>query len=266
MLGNYLIGLREGLEASLVVTILIAYLVRSGRTPPAARASGPVSRFAVAVSLAFGAAADLRPARADLRGPGGDRRHPLDPRRRLRDLDDLLDGGAPRAAWPASSAARSTGGRGRPMVAGRRRRARRGPRGSRDGAVPVGGHPDRHRRAHRLDGARPGSRSPARCSGIATAVVLGYLLYRGAVRINLTRFFTWTGGVPDRRRRRRPRLRRPRPPGGRDPAGPELAGLRRLRHRRRGQLVRRPAQGRLQLLAADHLAAGVAWTATSRSP
>ena len=31
--------------------------------------------------------------------------------------------------------------------------------------------------------------------GIATAVVLGWLFYRGAVRINLARFFTWTGAM-----------------------------------------------------------------------
>jgi high-affinity iron transporter len=31
--------------------------------------------------------------------------------------------------------------------------------------------------------------------GLATAVVLGYLFYRGAVKINLAKFFKWTGAI-----------------------------------------------------------------------
>jgi high-affinity iron transporter len=54
MLGNFLIGLREGLEAALIVSILVAYLVNQSAVilPQIWIGVG----IAVAVSLAFGAA------------------------------------------------------------------------------------------------------------------------------------------------------------------------------------------------------------------
>src|SRR3954469_4137599 len=64
MLSNYLIGLREGLEAALVVTILIAYLVRSGRSRLLPRIWAGVM-VAVLVSLACGALLTFGPRGLD---------------------------------------------------------------------------------------------------------------------------------------------------------------------------------------------------------
>jgi high-affinity iron transporter len=61
MFGNYLIGLREGLEAALIVGILVAYLVRTGRRNLVRPIWAGVG-VAVGVSLAFGALLTFGPS------------------------------------------------------------------------------------------------------------------------------------------------------------------------------------------------------------
>src|SRR5215510_5256699 len=53
-LGNYLIGLREGLEATLVVSILVAFLVKSNRRKMLPQVWAGVGS-AIALAVAFGA-------------------------------------------------------------------------------------------------------------------------------------------------------------------------------------------------------------------
>ncbi len=180
-----LIGLREGLEASIVVGILVAYLVKSGHREKVRHVwAGVAAALAVSVGLwavitftsrnmtfeeqeLFGGTLSIvavafvtwmvlwmkkaaRSIAGDLRGR----------------LDTALTIGSWAVAGTAFlavgregletavilwAAAQSTGGGSSPLV-----------------------------------GASV---------GLAAAVVLGYLLYRGALGINLSRFFTWTGAA-----------------------------------------------------------------------
>src|SRR6476620_4722869 len=60
MIANYLIGLREGLEAALIVSILIAYVVKSDRRQLLPRIWLGVG-IAIGVSLLFGAVLTFGP-------------------------------------------------------------------------------------------------------------------------------------------------------------------------------------------------------------
>ena len=185
MFANYLIGLREGLEASLIIGILVAYVVKSGhRERLGAIWAG--AGIAVGISLAFAAAltltsSSLSPtAEATFAGVTSIlavalvtwmvfwmRRTAREMRGDLHGRLDkaLLSGGIALGAvafvavvregletslflWASSSSA--------------------------DGA------------SAQLGGA---------LLGIVTAAAIGWAVYRGAVRLNLATFFTWTGAL-----------------------------------------------------------------------
>ncbi len=192
MFANYLIGLREGLEAALVVSILIAYLVRSERRELLPRIWAGVG-LAVAVSLAFGALLTY--------GPRG----------LTFETQELIGGVLSIVAvgfvtwmifWMAR-AARGMGGE----LRGRVDRAADGGRWSLAiVAVLAVGREGLETALFLWAATQAGTRTAAGAGtstwepllgaalGLATAVLLGYLIYRGAISINLSRFFAWTGG------------------------------------------------------------------------
>lgn len=183
MLANYLIGLREGLEAALVVGILLAYLTRTGRRDLIRQVWLGVA-IAVGVSLAFGALLTF--------GPSG-----LSER-----AEETIAGTLSILAvalltwmifWMARTArhlrsdlhgrldAALTGGRWAVLVATLLAVGREGLETAlflwaAAGATGSGTRP--------LLGA---------VLGLATAVALGWGIYRGAVALNLRTFFAWTG-------------------------------------------------------------------------
>ncbi|MBB5870247.1 high-affinity iron transporter [Allocatelliglobosispora scoriae] len=188
MIGNvfptFLIGLREGLEATLVVSILVAYLVKSDR-----RGKLPLVWLGVglAVALSVGAAALLEYTAAHL----------------THEQQELFDAITSIVAvcfvtWMIfwmRRAARSIGGELRDKLS----------EAIGIGSVAVVGMSFLAVAREGLETAVlffatiEGSDSPwyvvAILAGILTSVVIGYFLYISAVRINLTKFFTWTGAL-----------------------------------------------------------------------
>ncbi|MFI2607534.1 iron uptake transporter permease EfeU [Kitasatospora sp. NPDC018619] len=185
MFGNYLIGLREGLEASLVVCILIAYLVKTGRKDRLAPVWTGVAA-AVVLSMAFGAALQF-----------GSSQLTFEAQEALGGSLSIISVGL--VTW---------------MVFWMRRTARHLKaelHGKLDAAVAMGTAAlvvtsflavGREGLETSLfiwtavqatgDGWNP---LIGAMLGLLTSVVLGWLFYRGALRINLARFFTWTGAM-----------------------------------------------------------------------
>jgi len=191
MLGNYLIGLREGLEASLVVTILIAYLVRSGRSHLLPRIWAGIA-LAIGVSLAFGALLTFGPRGLTFQAQeaiGGS-------------LSILAVAFVTWMIFWMAGAARGLGGELRGAVD----RAADAGRWSlavvaalavgREGletALFLWAATQAATGAHTVAAVPAWQPITGAVLGLATAVAVGLLLYRGAVKVNLTRFFTWTG-------------------------------------------------------------------------
>lgn len=184
MLANYLIGLREGLEAALVASILIAYLVRLGRRDLLPAVWTGVGA-AVAVSLAFGALLTFGPSGLSFRAQeavGG--------------LLSLAAVGL--VTWMIFWMARTA----RSMRSDLQHRLDDAMAAGRTAVVVTAllavGREGLETALFLWAGAKAaGATSAAPLTGaalgLATAVLLAWLLYRGSVHLDLRVFFGWTG-------------------------------------------------------------------------
>jgi high-affinity iron transporter len=187
--GNYLIGLREGLEASLVVVILIAYLVRSDRRHLLPRIWTGIT-LAVAVSLGFGALLTWGP-----------RSLTFEAQEAIGGTLSIIAVGF--VTWMVFWMARHARGLSGEL------------RGKVDAAADASilslvvmaalavGREGLETALFlwaATDAATQGGESSTEpllgaLLGILTAIAMGYAFYKGVLRINLSTFFTWTGAI-----------------------------------------------------------------------
>ncbi|HEX2896293.1 MAG TPA: iron uptake transporter permease EfeU [Marmoricola sp.] len=189
MLANYLIGLREGLEASLVVVILIAYLVKSDRAQLLPRIWAGIA-VAVGISLAFGALLTWGPRSLTFEAQeaiGGT-------------LSIVAVGFVTWMVFWMARHARGLSGE----LRGKIDLAAEGGRASLVlvAALAVGREGLETAlflwaatQAATSSGASSVSPLAGALLGILTAVGMGYAFYKGVLKINLSKFFTWTGAI-----------------------------------------------------------------------
>jgi len=183
MTASYLIGLREGLEATLVVSILVAFLVKSGQR---AYLKLVWVGVAVALVLSVGVGALLEFTAANLT---------FEQREAFEAVTSIV------AVcfvtfmifWMRRMARRMAGEL-REQLA---QAIRVGPFAVVVMAFLAVAREGLETAVLFFAAAQGTTASPfvAITLGVLTSVVLGWLLYASAVRINLTRFFTWTGAL-----------------------------------------------------------------------